>query len=224
MIIKGVNIIEKEVENVEKPSLFGMVTNPIEQFKRIKDAPFFGKTLLIIMAITIVGLWITSLGVKLPPLDGLSEEEIAAGRTFANIGIVIIGIFTTVFSILVSTIVYFLFTKVVQAKVTFKQLFSMNTYIMLITAISMVVNGIFIALIGNYGENDPLYTSLAKYINADGKLGVIFNGIEVFAVWTLILTAIGLHYVAGISKRLAWAIAGLFFVTSIISGIMGLQV
>lgn len=178
---------------------------------------------MIVMVITILGLWFTSLGVELPSLDHLTDKEIRAGKIFANVGIVIIGMATTVISILVSTIIFFIFTKIVQASVTFKQLFTMNTYIMLITSISMVFNGMLIALLGNYSDNEPLYTSLARYITADGRIGVALNSVELFSIWTLILTAIGLQYVANIPKKLSWALAALFFVTGIISGLMGLK-
>lgn len=199
------------------------MNKPVEQFQRIKNQPFFWKPLMIVMAITILGLWLTSLGVELPSLEHLTEKEIRAGKIFAYVGIVIIGIVTTAVSILVSTVIFFVFTKIVQSGVTFKQLFTMNTYIMLITGISMVFNGLLIAMLGNYGDNEPLYTSLARYITADGRIGVALNSVELFSIWTLILTAIGLHHVANIPKKLSWAIAVLFFVTGIISGLMGLK-
>lgn len=213
---------DKETHPIEKPSLLHMITDPVEQFKRIRHQPFFWMPLLIVTIVTIFGLWLTTFGVELP-LDQLSEEEIAQGKVATYIGIVLAGILTTATSVLMSTLIYFIFVKAVRAEATFRQILTMNTYIMFITAISVVVNGLLIALFGSESNSDPLYTSLASYLTADGALGIIFNHIEIFAIWTIILTAIGFQYVANIPKKLSWIIAGLFFVTGIITGIMQLN-
>lgn len=202
----------------EKPSLLGIITNPTEQFERIRKRPVFWGALLIVLAISVIGLWITSLGVELE-LEGLSDEEIAAGKVVAAISVMIIGIFTTVVSILFSALLYLLIAKVNRSKVTYRQLFSMHTYIMLITVLSITINGIILALLNiNTVENSALYTSLGAYIDVEGPMGVLLNHIEIFGIWTVILTAIGLQKVAQFTKSQAWIVAIIFFVVGMIFG------
>lgn len=201
----------------EKPSLLGIITNPTEQFEKIRKRPVFWGALMIVMIITIVGLWFSSRGVEVPELEGLSEEEIAMGQVGTMIIVLILGTLTTVVSILFSTVLYLLIAKVNRSKVTFRQLFSMHTYIMLITALSIAVNGIIMALLNNGStENDALYTSLGAFINVDGPMGVLLANIEVFGIWTLILTIIGLQKVAQFTKSQAMIVALVFFFVGII--------
>lgn len=201
----------------EKPSLLGIITNPTEQFERIRKRPVFWGALLIIVIITIVGLWFSSRGVEVPELEGLSEEEIAIGKFAAGIFVMLLGVLTTVISILFSTVLYLLIARINRSDVKFKQLFSMHTYIMLITAISIAVNGIIMDTLANNSEaNDSLYTSLGAYVNVDGPIGVLLNHIEIFGIWTLILTVIGLQKVAHFTKSQAWIVALVFFIVGMI--------
>ncbi len=201
----------------EKPSLLGIITNPTEQFERIRKRPVFWGALIIVVLITMIGLWLTSLGVELPEFEGLSEEELAVGKVVGGISVALLGIVTTVISILFSTVLYLLIAKVNRSQVTFKQLFSMHTYIMLITSLSIAVNGIVIALLDNsYAENSALFTSLGAFIKIDGPMGVLLNHIEIFGIWTLFLTVIGLQKVANFTKSQAWIVALIFFFVGMI--------
>lgn len=204
-----------EVEK-EKPSLLGIITSPTEQFKRIRENPIFWGALIIVTIISVIGMLLTSLGVELPNLNDLTAEEIAIGKVIAGVGVLILGLVSTVVSILFSTVLYLLIARINKSSVTFKQLFSMNTYITLITALSMLVNGIIIALLGSYSGDDLIFTSLGSLVNIDGSLGVLLNQIEIFSIWTMIITVIGLQKVAGFSKSQAWVVVIAFFVVGII--------
>lgn len=96
---------------------------------------------------------------------------------FSQIGFVIVGVFTPVIGILIGSFVHFIIAKIVRSEATFKQLFSMNTYIFIISAISMIVNGIVFMMIG--GDPEKLFTSLNSIIGAEGILGAVLNSIEV---------------------------------------------
>src|SRR5690625_3914075 len=131
---KGMYDLAEEIVEVkeEKPSLLGIITSPTEQFERIRKRPVFWGALIIVTIISMLGLWLTSLGVELPEIADLTEEEIAIAKVIAPISVMLLGIVTTVISILFSTVLYLLIAKVNRSQVTFKQLFSMHTYIMLI--------------------------------------------------------------------------------------------
>lgn len=200
-----------------KPSLFGMITNPKDQFERIKERPIIWGAMGILVILFIIGTWLISLGVDVSTeLDGIEMDEDLEGfmRIFSVVGIIIGGIFIPLFSALLSSFIYWLVAKIAQSTVSFKQLFSMNTYILIITALGTILNGIIIALIG--GSSASLPTSLGSIITSEGAIGGLFSSLEVFAIWTVILTAIGLNKVAGFSKGLAWTVAIIFFSLGVI--------
>lgn len=203
-----------EEKQVEKPSLLGIIWSPTEQFERIRERPAIWGALAIITLLFIIGMWLQSLGVEVPEIEGLTEEQLALTEAFATVGIIIGGLFTPVITILISSFIYWIVAKIAQSDVSFKQLFSMTTYITVIAALSLLVNGALNAIIG--GGTEIVFTSLGWVVNAEGAIGAFFNNIEVFSIWGVILTALGLHKVAGFSKGLAWTIAIVFFVIGVI--------
>ena len=93
----------------------------------------------------------------------------------------------------------------------------MHTYIMLMTSLNIAVNGFISFLLGdNYADRNALFTSLGAFINVEGPIGVLLNHIEVFGIWILILTVIGLQKVAQFSKTQAWIVVLVFFFVNII--------
>jgi hypothetical protein len=98
----------------------------------------------------------------------------------------------------------------------------MNAYIMLLTALSMLVNGITIVLFGYHPEDAVIFTNLGSLVNIDGSLGVLLHQIEVFSIWTMILTVIGLQKVAQFTKSQAWIVVIAFFVVGMIFGMTNL--
>src|SRR5690625_384143 len=117
---KGMDSVSEEVIDVneEKPSLFGIITNPTLQFERIRKQPIFWGALVIVTLISIIGLWLTSLGVEIPELEELSAEEVAVGKVVGVISIALLAIINTVVSILFSTALYLLIAKVNRSQVT----------------------------------------------------------------------------------------------------------
>lgn len=208
---------EIEQPKLEKPSLFGMIMNPREQFEKIRENPKIIVALIIVTLLTIVGMLLMMNGIDFmndPNLAGMSEEEMMMVTMFSQIGFVIVGVFTPVIGILIGSFVHFIIAKIVRSEATFKQLFSMNTYIFIISAISMIVNGIVFMMIG--GDPEKLFTSLNSIIGAEGILGAVLNSIEVFTIWGLIITAMGLQVVARFSKGLSWAVVIVFFIVGLI--------
>ena len=211
-----------EETKAEKPSLLGMIWSPTEQFERIRERPLIWGALAIITVLFIIGMWLQSLGVEIPELEGIPEEQLANVQVFSTIGIIIGGLFTPVITILISSFIYWLIAKIVRSDVSFRQLFSMNTYIMIISALSLIINGIAFALFG--GSPEMMFTSLGSVIDAEGAMNGLLNSIEVFTIWGVILTAIGLNKVAEFSKGLAWTLSIAFFVISVIFAMIGASI
>lgn len=217
-----------EETKVQNPSLLGMITNPTEQFERIKERPKIWIAMIIITILFVIGTWLTTLGMdiagEMEGMEGmeLDEESIAMVQTFAAIGSAVGALFIPIFTVLISSFIYWVIAKIVKSEVSFKQLFSMNTYILIISAIGLIINGAIMAIVGvNMDNPDAMFTSLGSLVSSGGIFGVILNSIEVFQIWVVVLTAIGLNKVAEFSKGLAWTIAIVFFVIGIVFGMIG---
>src|SRR5699024_12163777 len=68
-----------------------------------------------------------------PELAKMGEDELMFVTIFTQVIFVITGILAPAVSILVSSLVYFIVAKIAKSEVSFKQLFSMNTFIYIIS-------------------------------------------------------------------------------------------
>lgn len=204
-------------ENImEKPALFGMIMNPREQLERIRENPKIIVALIIVTFLTTIGMLLMVNGMDFmndPSLAGMSEEEIMMVTMVSQIGFIIVGIFTPVIGILIVSVGHIIIAKIVRSEVSFKQLFSMNTYIFIIGTLSVLLNGLVFMFIG--GDPEILFTSLNSLVGAEGFLGAFLNSLEIFAIWSYIVTALGLQIVARFSKGLSWGVVIGFYLISL---------
>ncbi|WP_052404853.1 Yip1 family protein [Bacillus rubiinfantis] len=206
--------VKKEMNiNQEKPTLFGMFTNPSVQFEKIRQNPKIWLPLLIVTILYVIGtvFMAAMLDVQLLIDQGVPKDQAELALGFTKIVTAVTGVFTPIIGILVSSVVQLFLSKFGSSSVTFKQLFSMNTFIMIIGAVGMVINMAIRYAIG--GSPEIYLTSIAGLLNQETS-GVL-SALEVFSIWSTILTAFGLQKTAGLSKGLAWTIAILFFLVSI---------
>ncbi|MFJ7830425.1 Yip1 family protein [Peribacillus sp. NPDC097264] len=214
-------------EQIKGPSLFGMITSPVEQFERIKSKPKIWVPMLLITLLFLIGTYFLSLSLDINELIG---EEVPSGQVeivkmVTLVTMVITGVLSPVVSVLISSAVLLAVAKIANSEVSFKQIFSMKTFIYLITAIGLFLNGLIRLLIG--GNPEVYVTSLAGLLNSDSKILGVF---EVFTIWATVLMAIGLNKVANLSKGVAVTIAiifflfqiGMAFIGSLFSGISGM--
>ncbi|AIM17469.1 permease [Bacillus sp. X1(2014)] len=203
----------------ENPSLIGMFTSPGEQFERIKGNPKIWVPLLIVSILYGIGSTLMGLSMDVGTLidQGVPEDQAEFLIGFTKISTAITGIFIPIIGVLISSAIYLLVAKIAGVSVTFKQLFSMNTFIMVISGLGLVLNMAIIYLIN--GNPEIFITSLAGVFNQE-KTGLL-SSIEIFGIWSTILTAIGLHKTANFSKGLAWTIAIIFFLISLGFGQIG---
>jgi len=200
--------------SLEKPSLFGMFLEPRKQFERLKDNPIILVPFIIIAVLTTIGMFVMMSQIDFiaqdPELANMGEDELMFVTIFTQVIFVITGILAPAVSILVSSFVYFIVAKIAKSEVSFKQLFSMNTFIYIISILGIFVNALAFFAVDN--PNPDVYlTSLNSMVEADGALGVLFTSIEIFSIWNIILTAIGLQIVARFSKGLSWGLViGIF--------------
>jgi len=219
-----IGVLRMELEkamNVKKksPSLVGMFTSPSLQFERIKEKPKIWVPLIIISILYTVGTTLMALSMDVETLIGteVPEDQVDLILGFTKVMLAVMGLFIPIFGVLISSVIQLIISKIANAAVTFKQLFSMNTFIMIIGAIGLLLN---MAIRFGIGGNPDIYiTSLAGLLNSE-KAGVV-GSIEVFGIWGVILTALGLHKTAQFSKGLAWTIAIAIFVLQIGFGLIG---
>ncbi|HLR53831.1 MAG TPA: YIP1 family protein [Pseudogracilibacillus sp.] len=207
--------MSEETETV-KPSLIGIITSPVQQLERIKGRTLVWSPIITVIIMVIIGSVLQGLSAEMPGI-----EEDVSNTPF----MVILGAFTvaltivgTLIGVLIVSAIHMLIAKIALSTVSFKQLFSMNTYIAIITALGILINGIVAAVIGT--ENpEALFTSVGSFVNASGDVGMLsglWDSIEIFAIWAYIVTAFGLQIVAGFSKKLAWSIVLAFFLITIL--------
>lgn len=201
-----------EQKTVKKPSLFGIIWSPVEQFEKIRNRPRIWIPLLIVSALYVIGTYFSISQLDYTELlgDAVPAEQLDMAVMVGMITGMIASLFTPILSILISSAIFMLIAKIAASDVSFKQLFSMNTYISLIGALGLVLNGLIGMAIGKSFELS--ITSLAGVM---GSQNAVLGAIELFTIWGTILTAIGLHKVAGLSKGLAWTVTIVFFLISL---------
>ncbi|MGG3804874.1 Yip1 family protein [Metabacillus fastidiosus] len=215
--------VELSTNTVEKkPSLFGMVFSPNEQFERIRERPVIWIPFIIVTLIGLAAAVIGVLGIDSSAQVnqlGLPAEEAAAMETSMKVGMIIGGLFLAPIVVLFSTVIYFAIAKIAKSEVTFKKMLSLNIFIYFIVGIGQIINTAIIVAI----NSDPkiMLTSLNSFVGAGGALGGILSSIEIFGIWTTVLSAFGLHKVAGLSKTASWTIAIVIFIIGLIIGAIG---
>src|SRR5699024_1176809 len=123
---------------------------------------------------------------------GIDEDVmIKSAAILAGIG----SLFIPGFTALISTIIYLVITKIIKKAVSFSQLYSMNVYVLLISAIGVLFNALLSYVLS--GHSTFMFTSLAAMMQTDNlMLESVMTVIELFAICVLILTNIGLETVA----------------------------
>ncbi|MDR6227021.1 YIP1 family protein [Desmospora profundinema] len=206
---QSVNTSSPKGKEGKKPSFLGMIWEPGQQFERIREQPRIVVPLLVVVVLMVVlSVAMVEPTMELPEhqagIDQLGED---AYRSMTYVGASIGMMFIVPLLILISTLLHWLLTLLLQGRATFAQLFSFNTYLSIFGILSMAVYAVYLWTVG-VGEHGDVYpTSLAAFIPAEGFLKGLLSGIEVFSIWQLIVTALGLSAIAGVSRGKGWVAA-----------------
>ncbi|WP_280559105.1 Yip1 family protein [Priestia megaterium] len=207
--------VSSEVQEKGKPSIFGFITSPVVQFEKMKSSPVIWGPLLLILILTAAT---TILAVYTPQgqeaLQQQKEAGIEVNSTFSMIG----GVIAIVATLAFTSLILFLIAKLGTGKTTYRQMFSLNLFVTFITAIGQLINTGVAAL----AHTSANVTSLNGMVGAKGAMGGVFTSIEIFSIWGLILTAVGLQKVANVSKAVSIiTVIILFILGAAISGAGG---
>lgn len=211
-------------QTTAKPSLFGMIWSPGEQFERMKERPSFWGALIIVTILMTIATVVTTIATpdeiyQMGPGGQLSADELAMAKVFGMVFAGIGGLIGTPVGILISAAIMLLIATLAHTGTNFKQMLSLNAYIFFIGMIGTLLNAVVHLAIG--GDPAVVVTGLNSLVQGEGTTGGLLNGIEIFSIWTTILTAMGLHSVAGLSKGLSWTVAIVFFIVGLLFGLLG---
>ncbi|SDX11372.1 Yip1 domain-containing protein [Marininema mesophilum] len=188
-----------------KPSLLGMMTSPTLQFQRIAERPDFWSAFL-----TILGLTALTTAVMLTPASPPGFVI-----TMSVLG-VLLG---APISLLISALLQWIFLRVLSGKATYRQVFSLNVYTSVISLLGLILQAIIVVATGaNIQElqNSVTPTSLAAFISSDSLMvKALLGNIEIFAIWHLILTALGLSIIGKVSTAKGWTVALTLFILGV---------
>src|SRR5690625_5307747 len=137
-------LFSKMTEETNKASLIGMITSPKAQFTKIKVNPIIWLPMLIIAVIYAVGAVISALSIEIPEelLALQQDEELLEFTTTDLVANIVGGAISPLLVVFIVSVVFWVVAKIIQSEVTFKQLFSMNTFIMFISSLGILLNGI----------------------------------------------------------------------------------
>src|SRR5690625_1198264 len=169
------------IGEVEKPSVFGMIMNPKEQLEKIRNNPKSLMPVLIVTAVTFIGILLLYYSFTVPPelFEELSEQELQLALNVGKITLIVAGLIGPIFGITLASLIYFLVAKMIRSEVSFKQMFSMFAHLNIIGAIGSIIHGLAVLLIPGINREISI-TSLESIVNAGGILGAVLNVVRFF--------------------------------------------
>ena len=202
----------------QKPSLLKMFWRPKEQFVKITSNPIMATPLIVVTVIYIMASMVKALFIRAEDLmlPGMTAQEADMVAATAKAFTAMSGFISPVFTILLTTIIYFIILKIARKNTTFKQLFSMNTYIFVVQAVGLLINSLLMMVIDS--SSGSAITSLALF-NRDWSL---LNAIELFTIWKFVLTAIGFHLVGQLSKSTSIILVIVLFIIQSSTTLLGI--
>jgi len=129
------------------------------------------------------------------------------------------------------TLIFYAVFRLANCEKGMKKYFSMMAYINIIAVIGMVLNGLYVYLMG--GSTTTYVTSISSLLDQEAAGNFLYgisSSIEVFNIWSYVLYGMGFIYVGGVEKRKSIIITSVLFIlfalisaglTSLASGLLG---
>ncbi|MFI8707005.1 Yip1 family protein [Bacillus sp. NPDC077411] len=206
----------------EKPSLFGMITSPSLQFQKMRsNAPVWGAFFLMVVLGGIMGAIGTYLYSMDPAIVAKNKElgvEVPMAFTLGS-GFVFAAIIF-MFTFFISAALYKVLMMFMGNDTSYKKLLAIIVYSSIITVLGGIINMVLAWIFGGNGQE--MYTGLGMlFASTGGVVHGIAKAFEVFAIWGLFVTGLGLHITAGLSKKQATILVVVFFIISLAFGAIG---
>ncbi|HDR8063212.1 Yip1 family protein [Bacillus thuringiensis] len=200
----------------KKPSLFGMITSPGEQFERMKTSnAVWGAFWLLVLIAGLVGGFAAYVYSLTPEAIELNKElgvTVSAAMTY-GMGFGIIAI-SMAFVFLLSAVVYKVLMVFISNDTSYKKLLAITVYSSVISLLGLLINTILAYILGGSGQE--MYTGLEPiFASSSGVVKGIVSKFEVFTIWGYAVTWLGLQITAGLTKKQATIITIVFFVLTL---------
>ncbi|MBD1372047.1 YIP1 family protein [Hazenella sp. IB182357] len=212
----------------QKPSMLGFLTSPKEQLERLKVKPTFWLPLIIyvviLSALSIAQSYYTlyeNPDVILQTLPAEQQESVSQSQKLMNesmknmqlIGSAIVSPIAFAVVPLFVAFFYWLMQKIFRGKATFKQMFALQAHLLLFAVLSTLIGTVLLFAADVYGEG---LASLAVFVSEPGMLKNLLSLFDVFNLWGLFITSLGLIILANLSKGKALTIVGISFTLQIL--------
>ncbi|EPC8408068.1 Yip1 family protein [Bacillus thuringiensis] len=200
----------------KKPSLFGMITSPGEQFERMKTSnAVWGAFWLLVLIAGLVGGFAAYVYSLTPEAINLNKElgvTVSAAMTY-GMGFGVIAI-SMAFVFLISAVVYKVLMVFISNDTSYKKLLAITVYSSVISLLGLLINTILAYILGGTGQE--MYTGLEPiFASSSGVVKGIVSKFEVFTIWGYAVTWLGLQITAGLTKKQATIITIVFFVLTL---------
>lgn len=200
----------------EKPSLLGMIASPGVQFERMRSIlPVWAKLVIVLVFAGLITAFVTYAMKDNPDVikaDQALPEDLRLSLTAKMIFGGVVGVITYALIFFIGAGIYKILMMLMSNDTPYKTLLGISVYTSIVPLLGALVNGILMLIIGS---DQTSYTSLAPLF-AKGSLGeTIGANFEVFSLWGYVITALGLHIVAGLSKKQAAILVVVFFILSV---------
>ncbi|MFX3623262.1 MAG: Yip1 family protein [Ectobacillus sp.] len=204
------------LQQAKKPSLFGMIASPSVQFERMKGKTSLALPMVVMLILqAILGGAIAYLASKDPAVlemqkDLPSDFEVPVAVTVG---------FGAGGAAVAALVMYFIMAAFYKIMMVFMgndtpygKLLAISVYTSIIGVVGIAIN---ILLMFAFGGYEPTYTSLAPLFEKGTVLYGIASAFEVFSIWSLVVTALGLRIVAGLSNKQATTVVIVIFLITL---------
>lgn len=214
--------------------LFRVLYEPGAVFGRVAEkpkflVPFIGVAiLLMVVAYFTIPFQQAAMASRMAQIAQTNPQAAETAKKFAGIGLVVVPIIFAIV-LLIATLVLWVLVSTLGGEGKFGTLLSVTTYssitgvlLQVITLVVLTVKGI-----GNISSPADMQPPLGLNLlmpGTQGFLGAFLGGINLFAIWGVILNAIGIQITHKTSKGTAYtaAIVAALIILLVFSGLAGL--
>ncbi|WP_242215664.1 Yip1 family protein [Bacillus cereus group sp. BfR-BA-01383] len=214
--------INTQDEGAKKPSLLGMITSPGLQFERMKTkSPVWGGFFLFLLMGTILAAAAAYLGlINTPELAKLLKDDTTGIMKWTTLGFGAIGgLFGTAIGLFVVAGFYKVIMMFMSNDTPYMKILSIYIYANVVFYFGSLLNVALAYILGGNGIDK--YTSLGPLFEQGTIAYSIGSAFEIFNIWSLILTGLGLYIVAGLSKKQVTILISIFFILTIGFSMLG---
>lgn len=213
--------MNKPIER-NQPSILGMMTDPIREFRLIKKHPRFFFALLLLSLVTSYvyskyGEMIGSDPKAIAELERFSGQTIPAEihpRTPELFALSwgMIFFFMPALSCLINAAILWILVRAYKTAVSYRQMYSFSVHLFLLSVLSIVTDFLVNQFLGNH-QRAP-FTSLANLLGVThtNPMFSLLSYINLFNIWSTILIAYGIREITDLDKEKSWVVAILFFI------------